>query len=197
MHALLARGLTATAARWPDIRTAYTWVHPAAHLLANSAGQTVYELRRDYRRLLAEMRRERATAGRLAPAVDHFRTVTKSYWLGLFHCCQVPALPRTNNDLEHFFGAARHHDRRITGREVATPALVVRGAVRLMAAVGTRVKPPSAAHLRPADLTAWRKLRRALDHRQDARRAQLRFRRNSTAYLAQIEAAILQSSLPP
>jgi hypothetical protein len=197
LHALLARGLTATAALWPDIRTAYTWVHRAAHLLTNAAGQDVYALRHAYRGLLAEMGRERATAGTLAPAVEHFRTVTKSYWLGLFQCYQVAELPRTNNDLEHFFGSARHHDRRVTGRKVATPALVVRGAVRLLAAVATRVQPLSAAQLRPADLTAWRTLRRDLDHRQEARRAQRRFRRDSTTYLAQIEATLLQSSLPP
>ena len=53
-----------------------------------------------YRGLLAEMGRERATAGTLAPAVEHFRTVTQSYWLGLFQCYQVAELPRTNNDLE-------------------------------------------------------------------------------------------------
>jgi hypothetical protein len=123
--------------------------------------------------------------------------VTKSYWLGLFQCYQVAELPRTNNDLEHFFGSARHHDRRITGRKVATPALVVRGAVRLLAAVATRVKPLSAAQLRPTDTTAWRKLRGELHHRQEARRAQLRFRRDSTAYLAQVEATLLQPSLPP
>jgi len=143
------------------------------------------------------MGRERATAGTLAPTVEHFGTVTKSYWLGLFQCYQVAELPRTNNDLEHFFGSARHHDRRVTGRKVATPALVVRGAVRLLAAVATRVQPLSAAQLRPMDPTAWRTLRRELDHRQEARRAQLRFRRDSTTYLAQIEAVLRQSSLPP
>ncbi len=32
-----------------------------------------------------------------------------SYWAGLFHCYAVPDLPRTNNDLEHYFGTARYH----------------------------------------------------------------------------------------
>jgi len=197
LHTVLARGLTTTAPLWPDIRTAYAWVHQAARLLTNAADQNVYEVRRAYRQLLAEMRRDQASAGALAPAIEHFRTVTKSYWLGLFQSYQVAALPRTNNDLEHFFGSARQHDRRVTGRKSATPALVVRGAVRLMAAVATRVKPVSAAQLRPTDPAAWRKLRRELDHRHEARRAQLRFRRDSTAYLAQVEAALLQSRLPP
>jgi len=197
LHALLARGLTATAPLWPEIRTAYGWVHQAAHLLTNAAGHDLFALRRAYRGLLAEMGHERATVGALAPAVEHFRTVTKSYWLGLFQCYQVADLPRTNNDLEHFFGSARHHDRRVTGRKVATPTLVIRGAVRLVAAVATRLKPPTPTQLRPADLTTWRKLRAELEQRHEARRAQLRFRRDPIAYLAQVEATLLQASLPP
>jgi hypothetical protein len=176
---------------------AYGWVHQAAHLLANAAGHDVFALRRAYRRLLTEMHQERATVGALAPAIDHFRTVTRSYWPGLFHCYQVADLPRTNNDLEQFFGSARHHERRVSGRKVAPPTLVIRGAVRLVAAVATRVQPPTATQLRPADLTAWRKLRADLEHREDARRAQLRFRRNPAAYLALIEATLIQASLPP
>jgi hypothetical protein len=197
LQALLARGLTATAALWPEIRTAYAWVHQAAHLLTNPAGLDVYELRRTYRGLLAEMGSQRATAGTLAPAIAHFRTVTKSYWLGLFPCYEVPDLPRTNNDLEHFFGSARHHERRVTGRKVATPSLVIRGAVRLVAAVATRQKPLGATQLRPANPTRWRQLRTELDQRHEARRAQLRFRRDPTTYLAQVESSLLQPSLPP
>jgi hypothetical protein len=197
LQALLARGLTATAPLWPEVRIAYGWVHQAAHVLANAAGHDVFALRRAYRGLLAEMHRERATVGALAPAIAHFHTVTKSYWPGLFQCYQVADLPRTNNDLEHFFGSARHHERRVSGRKVATSTLVVRGAVRLVAAVATRLKPPTPTHLRPTDLTAWRTLRADLEYRHEARRAQLRFRRDPTAYLAQIEATILQASLPP
>jgi hypothetical protein len=197
LQALLARGLTATAPLWPAIRIAYGWVHQAAHLLTNAAGHDIFALRRAYRGLLAEMGRDRATVGALAPAIEHFRTVTQSYWPGLFACYQIPDLPRTNNDLEHFFGSARHHERRVTGRKVATPTLVVRGSVRLVAAVATRLKPPSSTQLRPVNLPAWRQLRADLDYRAEARRAQLRFRRDPAAYLAQIEATLLQPSLPP
>jgi hypothetical protein len=143
------------------------------------------------------MEQDRARAGALAPAIAHFRTVTKSYWLGLFPCYEVPDLPRTNNDLEHFFGSARHHERRVSGRKVATPSLVIRGAVRLVAAVATRHQPPSATQLRPTDPTRWRQLRTELDQRHEARRAQLRFRRDPAAYLAQVEAGLLQLTLPP
>jgi hypothetical protein len=172
-------------------------VHRAAHLLANQGDADVFALRRTYRGLLAEMGQHRQAEGFLGEAVRIFRKVTKSYWPGLFACYQVPDLPRTNNDLEQFFGAARYHERRATGRKVASPALVVRGSVRLVAAVATRLSPFAAADLQPSDLVAWYNLRQELDQRQEARRAQLRFRRDPDAYLAHLEEALLKSALPP
>jgi hypothetical protein len=153
--------------------------------------------RRDYRALLAEMSRRRAEVGGLAPAIAHFLKVTKSYWPGLFCCYEVPDLPRTNNDLEHFFGSARYQERRTTGRKFAAPSTVVRGAVRLVAAVATRLKPFSADELRPTQIRAWQQLRRDLAQRHEARRAQYRFRRAPDAYLAQAEAVLLKLALPP
>lgn len=133
----------------------------------------------------------------LAPAVDQFLKVTASYWPGLFHCYDVPDLPRTNNDLEHFFGAARYHERRATGRKGASPGLVVRGAVRLVAAAATRLRCFEAAELRPPDLADWRALRRRLATRQAARCAQSRFRKDPDAYLSALEQQLSQPALPP
>src|SRR5438093_1326838 len=87
--------------------------------------------RRQLGGLLGAMQRHRAAAGSLAAAVNHFLKVSRSYWPGLFHCYAVPDLPRTNNDLEHFFGSHRYHERRASGRKVAAPSLVLRGEARL------------------------------------------------------------------
>ena len=76
---MVTRGLTATAPLWPARRTAYGGVHRAAHLLGNPARQRVELLQRAYRGLLVEMRRAPPTAGILAPAVDTFLKVTRSY----------------------------------------------------------------------------------------------------------------------
>jgi hypothetical protein len=101
----VARGLEETAPLWPPIRLTYSWVHRAAHLLSDEGGgRRVEELRRDYRLLLAEMSRRKEEAGTLSGAVSLFLKVTKSYWKGLFRCYRFPDLPRTNNDLEHYFG---------------------------------------------------------------------------------------------
>jgi hypothetical protein len=198
------RGLDATAALWPAIETAFHWVHRAAHILSNDAAKDALAVRAAYARLLTEMGVRRDDAGPLAPAIDHFLKVTESYAPGLFHCYAVDGLPPTDNDLEHVFGIARHHERRTTGRKVASPALVVRGAVRVVAAVATQQRQQRGRTVgdadlrlqRPADLTRWRHLRAELTHRQDARRAQRRFRRAPDAYLTALEAQLLQSGLP-
>jgi len=179
------------------VRTAYGWVHRAAHLLDNPDDRPGDAIRADYQALLATMAAQRETLDTLAPAVDHFLKVTASYWPGLFHCYTQPDLPRTNNELEQYFGSARYHERRATGRKGASPGLVVRGAVRLIAAVATRLRLFDAPELQPADLGRWRALRRQLATRQEARCAQLRFRKDPDAYLSALEQRLSQPALPP
>ncbi len=135
--------------------------------------------------------------GSLAQAATHFRTVTASYWPGLFACYDVADLPRTNNDLEHYFGTTRHLERRATGRKGASPALVVRGGVRVVAAMATYLQPMAAEELRPADVDAWHALRCRVETRHATRRAQARFRRDPHAYLASLEETLLKPALPP
>jgi hypothetical protein len=106
---------------------------------------------------------QRDTAGALAPAVAPFLKVTASYWPGLLHCYAVPDLPRTNNDLEHYFGAARRQERRATGRKSATAGLVVRGPVRGVAAVATSVHPFTGPELRPTAHAQGQALRQTLE----------------------------------
>jgi hypothetical protein len=139
---------------------------------------------------------QQATLGPLAPAIDRFHRVTISYAPGLFHCYDVPHLPPTNNALEQFFGSVRYHERRATGRKGASPGLVVRGAVRVVAAVVTRGHSFDDVALRPTDLPAWQALRQQLRTRQDARCAQRRFRHDPDAYLAALEDALVRASLP-
>lgn len=199
---LVCSGLEATALLWPPIQAAYDFVHRAAHLLANQEGGDGMMVQRAYQALLAELRAAQARLGPLTEAVAHFRTVTASYWPGLFACYDVPDLPRTNNDLEHFFGTARDLERRATGRKGASPALVVRGSVRVVAALATHLAPPepldaTALALRPRDLAAWKRQRRQVEARHETRRAQARFRRDPRAYLASLEETLLKPALPP
>jgi hypothetical protein len=146
--------------------------------------------------LLAEMRTGQAAVGTLQPAVAHFLKVSASYWPGLFHCYDVPGLPRTNNTLEQLFGSARYHQRRANGRIHATSATVVRGSVRVLASTASRLHLFGEYELRHPNLERWASLRGSLDSRQEARRQQGRFRKSPAAYLAALESRLHKPSLP-
>lgn len=176
---------------------AFDWVHRAAVILRNKKGLDAAGVRRRYRGLIAAIARHRRAAGRLAEQFTHFLKVTRSYWPGLFRCYEAEDLPRTNNDLEQFFGSYRYHERRCSGRKVACPGTVVRGSVRLVAAATTRLRPIEVADLVPSDPDAWRELRRALERRQAVRTLGRRFRRDPVAYLRSLEESLIKQILPP
>jgi hypothetical protein len=196
LRSLIERGLEQTAVLWPDIERAYKWVHQAAHILNNHDAENAVMVRRRFNGLIGAMTRHHDRAGSLSDAVGHFCTVTASYRPGLFHCYAVPDLPRTNNDLEHAFGSQRYHERRATGRKTASPAAVLRGEVRLLAAVATRQHAPNGPDLGCADREQWTRLRQRLDRRGHARILRTRFRRDPHAYLAELEQKACQLTLP-
>src|SRR5712692_3047569 len=133
MQFFLTRGLTETTALWLDIQQGYAWVYRAAHILTNDEKQTAAQVSHAYEDLLAKMEQASIPSEALIMMLSTFRKVTASYWPGLFHCYDMTDLPRTNNELEQYFGSARYHERRATGRKQASPGLVVRGAVRVVA----------------------------------------------------------------
>src|SRR5258708_2334519 len=169
MQLFLAKGLDATASLWAEVKQGYAWVHRAAHLLSNDEQESAAQVRHSYEHLLAAMEQVPPSSETLSAMLSTFRKVTTSYWSGLFHCYDHADLPRTNNELEQYFGSARYHERRTTGRKQASPGLVVRGAVRLVASVASPLHPFSDPQLFPTDLTQHRPLRSQLNHRHQAR----------------------------
>ncbi len=196
MQFLLTKGVTETAALWSDVQQGYTWVHRAAHILTNDQKQTAARVRQTYEQLLTEMEQAPVSSETLATMLSTFRKVTTSYWPGLFHCYDHADLPRTNNELEQYFGSARYHERRATGRKCASPGLVVRGAVRVVASVASRLHSFNDADLRLTDTTRWRTLRKELNARHEARRKQHRFRTSPERYLADLEEKLIKERLP-
>jgi hypothetical protein len=178
------------------VEQGFVFVHAAARLLANAAGETGTKVRRRFDGLLAAMQRHHHRVGSLGPAVDHFRTVARSYRPGLFHAADLVDLPRTNNALEQLFGSQRYHERRATGRKTASPGAVLRGSVRLVAGLGTRAQTLSGRDFGRIDHAQWRELRRSLDRGRQARTARTRFRRDPDAYLRTLEQQAQQPTLP-
>jgi hypothetical protein len=197
LRQLLRRGLEETAALWPPVRAAYRWVKQVARLLKNTARRPTAEVRRRLSQVLSQIRRAAAQAPEVAVAAQlrHFVKVTKSYWPGLFACYQSADIPRTNNDLEHLFGSHRYHERRASGRKRGSPGLVVRGSVRVVSGLATRLRPEEGLKLAAGYVGPWREKRAELDKRREARRQQRRFRRDPAIYLQNLEALALQLSL--
>jgi hypothetical protein len=192
-------GLGGTAGLWPDVRAGFGLIRRAAHELGNGRELRGGGVKRRYRAVLGDIREaaERAApGGGLRSGLEHFLKVSESYAPGLFHCYDVEGLPRTNNDLEHLFGSTRHHERRCTGRKAASPGLVLRGPVRVLAGLGTRGRAYSGEELAPADPAAWRQVRADLENRRQSRVLRYRFRRDPAKYLRQLEDKLLQPALP-
>ena len=182
---------------WAPIAIAYEWIHNAAQILENKAGLDRRIVQLCFQALLKAMSACQTWAGPLQPGIVHLLKVTDSYTSRLFPCYSVPALPRTNNDLEHVFGTVRHHQRRCTGRKVAPASLVLRGSVQLVACVATQIKTWCAEQLAAVSVADWRFWRSQLEQHRLHRIEQLRFRRSPTTYLALLETQLLQLTLPP
>jgi hypothetical protein len=187
--------LAAAGAAFAPLYLAFGWVHRAAHILGQVErdGATV---RKQLGGLLGAMQRHRGSVGDLGSAVDHFVKVSRSYWPGLFACYDMAELPRTNNDLEQAFGSHRYHERRASGRKGASPSLVLRGSVKLIAGLATRTREVTATDLAGADRANWERTRAELEERRQRRVERRHFRRDPQGYLEALENQLVQSRLP-
>lgn len=124
----------------------------------------------------------------LREPVGHMRTVLLRLREGLYHCYDVPGLPRTDNDLEQFYRRIKAGERRITGHRRSDTFVVRVGgfAVYAIAAVGI----PEAdlqqqlAAVPPAE---WQRERATLRANQERQTKMRRFRLHRDAYLADLE----------
>lgn len=98
--------------------------------------------------------------------------------------------------MEHLFGQLRHHQRRVTGRKAAPASLVLRGSVRLIAAVTTRIRTFVVEEFATVSRERWQDVRSQLQKHQLKREKQRRFRRAPNEYLADLESQFLQLALP-
>jgi hypothetical protein len=196
---MLGRALERTATLWPDVVHAERWVHEAATILANDDRARARTVKRRYRNWIRHLEQEIAQAGlssALRAAAAHFVKVTRSYGADLFHCYGMADLPRTNNALEQAFGSLRYHERRASGRKVASPSLVLSGCVRMSAALFTRTHDVTLEMLAAVPHGSWRVTRAELKRRRQARCLRYRFRKNPAGYLAGLEDACGGLSLP-
>jgi hypothetical protein len=96
----------------------------------------------------------------------HLAKVSRSYWPGLFHCYDVPGVPRTNNDLESRFRDTGRRLLRTTGQKGLTQRTLQRqGAWELLPCPPTEAQLLGALdQIPPEDLAQERQ--RFAEHRQ-------------------------------
>jgi hypothetical protein len=139
-----------------------------------------------------------AVATWLRPKLEHVVTVLRRLGAGLYHCYDVPGLPRTDNAMEQFYRRVKTEQRRITGRKRADAFVVRVGGFAVYATAASALPEATLlAQLSAVPAADWQQARVALRANQDRQAKMRRFRRHRDAYLADLEARWASLALPP
>lgn len=144
----------------------------------------------------------RLTDGRvpawLEPPVAHLVTVLRRLGPGLYHCYDVPGLPRTDNDLEQFYRRVKTQERRITGHKRSDTFVVRVGGFAVYATAASQASESALrGQLGAVPAAAWQAERATLWANQERQTKMRRFRLHRAAYLADLEARWAQVADPP
>src|SRR5215813_3424970 len=192
----LQAALAPFAETYQTLHQGAAWLHDMAYILEpiatypSKAAEVARQLR-DYR---DTVQRQPKSTPTLEEFGRHLDLVSRRYWPGLFHCYDVPGLPRTNNELESHFRETRRRLLRTTGQQGQTQRTLQRqGAWELLPHPPTEAKLQEALHqIPPEDLTQERQ--RFAVHRQRFR-LQSRSLRQTQAQFDQLRQQ--WSILPP
>lgn len=125
----------------------------------------------------------------LHPPVEHLRIVLLRLGDGLYHCYDVPDLPRTDNDLEQFYRKVKSGERRITGHRRSDNFVVRAGGLAVYAIAASSLSESELAkQLAGVPAGKWQAERAALRANQERQAKMRRFRLDREAYLANLEA---------
>jgi Transposase, Mutator family len=164
----LQSALSPFAATYQEVQQGAAWLHDIAYILqpaptqpmraAHVAGQ-----RRSY---LDTVQGRSDVTPNLKTFGRHLDKVSRSYWPGLFHCYDVPGLPRTNNELESHFRDTGRRLLRTTGQQGQTQRTLQRqGAWELLPRPPTEAQILDAGCQTPSEDLAQER-RRFATHRQ-------------------------------
>lgn len=121
--------------------------------------------------------------------VEHLRAVLLRLGDGLYHCYDVPGLPRTNNDLEQFYRKVKAGQRRITGHRRSDAFVVRVGGFAVYAITASGLSESELlAQLAGVPAARWQGERENLRANQERQTKMRRFRLHRDAYLADLEA---------
>jgi hypothetical protein len=125
----------------------------------------------------------------LVSPVTHVWTVLRRLGDGLYPCYDVPGLPRTNNDQEHFYRRLKAGERRTTGRRRSDTFVIRMGEFAVYAVAASEFSEATLnAQLAGVSATDWCRERERLRGNQERQTQMRRFRLHPDAYLADLEA---------
>ena len=155
---------------------------------------TGQQVARQRRASLDAIRGQRAVSPALSDFGLHLDKVSRHYWPGLFHCYDVPGLPRTHNAIESLLRDTGRRVRRITGHKGLTRRTLQRqGAWERLPRPATEAQLlDGLSQIPPANLAQERQ--RLAQHRERFR-LQSRSTRQTHIQLAQLHQR--WAALPP
>ncbi len=114
--------LSQYASQYQELHQAATWLQEIANVLEPLADQpaTGEHIAQKLRTYLDDLLSQTDFSGQLDTFRLHLDKVSRSYWPGLFHCYDLAALPRTNNNLESHFRDTNRRLLRTNGQQGLT-----------------------------------------------------------------------------
>jgi hypothetical protein len=151
-----------------ELQQGAAWLRAIAYILEPAATQplSAAHVAGQLRGYLDTVRRWPQVTPTLAAFGRHLDKVSRSYWPGLFHCYDMPGLPRTNNELESHFRDTGRRLLRTTGHKGLTQRTLQRqGAWELLPRPPTEAQVLGAVCQTPPEDLAQERQRFAV-HRQ-------------------------------
>jgi hypothetical protein len=172
--------------RSQEVQQGAAWLHDIAYILEPaSRPRSAEQVASQLRGYLDTVRFRPDLPPSMQQFGAHLDKVSRSYWPGLFHCYEVPGLPRTNNELESRFRDTSRRLLRTTGQKGLTQRTLQRqGAWELLPRPSTEAELLDALpHTPPEELDQERQ--RFAEHRRRFA-MQSRSRRQTQAQFAQL-----------
>ena len=130
--------------------------------------------------------------------VRHLGVVLRRLSAGLYHCYDIPGLPRTDNALEQFYRRVKTEQRRITGRKRADAFVVRVGGFAVYATASSgATETVLREQLAMVPAVDWQQQRLQLRQTQARQTKMRRFRLRRAAFLSDLEAQWTALNLPP
>lgn len=127
------------------------------------------------------------------PFIENLMNYSNGFWKGLFVCYDHPLIPRTNNDLELFFHEIKRKHRRITGLRSWNRYIMRHGEHIVLTEEATQ-DPNIHRRLRSVRYECYKKEKEQWENRLQEQKKHLRFKKNPSKYLAELEAKWLMTN---